>query len=258
MPRLPRWFRLAALLPAFLLLLWVPPLRAQQPGFEWPEKPKNIKVLPKDMKPEQLRSIMVGFTRSLGVRCSYCHVGEEGKPLTTYDFPADKKQEKLIARDMYRMLGDVNGDLKKMTLKGTTRVNMWCNTCHHGHARPTTLAEELMGSYTQAGYDSAVTAYDKLRARYYGRDAFDFSENGLVEFAEAVARDGHDADAIRILELNVEKYPQSPRALDALARSYEEAGQKDRAIEIYRKMLEMDPQNRNAQRRLEALQGAPK
>src|SRR5262249_2833413 len=80
----------------------------------------------------------------------------------------------------------------------------------------------------------------------------------LVDFADAVARDGHDADAIRILELNVEKYPQSPRALDALARSYEEAGQKDRAIEIYRKMLEIDPQNRNAQRRRQALQSAPK
>jgi hypothetical protein len=257
MPWSPRWIRAAVFLVVFLTPFSVPPLRAQQPGFEWPVKPKNIKVLPKDMKPEQLRSIMVGFTRSLGVRCSYCHVGEEGKPLTTYDFPADAKPEKQIARDMYRMLGDVNGDLKKMNLKGTTRVNMWCHTCHHGHARPTTLAE-LMVSYTQSGYDSAVAAYDKLRARYYGRDAFDFSENGLVGFAEAVAGGGHDADAIRILELNVEKYPQSPRALDALARTYEEAGQKDRAIEIYRKMLEVDPQNRNAERRLEALQGTPK
>ena len=33
--------------------------------------------------------VMPGFTRALGVRCSYCHVGEEGESLSTYDFASD-------------------------------------------------------------------------------------------------------------------------------------------------------------------------
>src|SRR5215813_630156 len=60
-----------------------------QDTWTWPEKPKNLQVLPKDWPGTRLRPVMVGFTRALGVRCSYCHKGEEGKPLSTYDFVSD-------------------------------------------------------------------------------------------------------------------------------------------------------------------------
>src|SRR5262245_19404795 len=50
-------------------------------GAQSTEKFKNLQVLPKDISEEQLNSTMNGFTRALGVRCAYCHVGEEGKPL---------------------------------------------------------------------------------------------------------------------------------------------------------------------------------
>lgn len=40
---------------------------------------------------------MRGFTRALGLRCSHCHVGEEGAPLATYDFAADEKPLKARA-----------------------------------------------------------------------------------------------------------------------------------------------------------------
>ena len=48
------------------------PVRAQD-TWTWPEKPKNLQVLPKDWPGSRLRPVMVGFTRALGVRCSYCH-----------------------------------------------------------------------------------------------------------------------------------------------------------------------------------------
>jgi tetratricopeptide (TPR) repeat protein len=265
MPRHPRRTRLAPPLAALLIALVAllaaveaPPLRAQQPAFQWPAKPKNAKALPKDIKPEQLQATMIGFTRALGVRCPHCHVGEEGKPLTTFDFASDAKPEKQIARDMIAMLADVKKDLSRMKLEGTTRVSMECRTCHHGHPRPTTLAEELMVAYEPAGIDSALAAYANLRARYHGRDAFDFGESGLAEFADALAQKGRKEDALRVLERNVEQHPQSLRTLDALARGYEEAGMNDRALATYRKMLEIDPENRNAKRKIEALQGAPK
>ena len=87
---------------------------------------------------------MRGFTRSLGVRCTHCHVGEEGKPLGSYDFVSDKNPNKDRAREMYRMLGDINAHLKKITAERRCRaVNMWCGTCHRGRPRPTTLGEEM-------------------------------------------------------------------------------------------------------------------
>ena len=115
---------------------------AQEP-WSWPEKPKNLQVFPKDWSGTRLRPVMFGFTRALGVRCSYCHKGEEGKPLSTYDFASDENPNKDRAREMYRMLGDITDHLKKIKPSGDKPANMWCHTCHHGRPRPITLDEEL-------------------------------------------------------------------------------------------------------------------
>ena len=61
-----------------LLLGLMAPVYAQQ--WSWPEKPENLQVLPKDWPGQRLAPVMRGFSRTLGVRCSYCHVGEEGQP----------------------------------------------------------------------------------------------------------------------------------------------------------------------------------
>lgn len=132
------------ILPVVLGALLAPAgIAAAQPSWSWPEEPKNLKVFPPEMKGERLRAPMVGFVRALGVRCSYCHVGKEGEPLSTYDFASDENPNKDRAREMIRMLGSINEHLRKIEPSETTRVNMWCHTCHRGRARPTTLEEEL-------------------------------------------------------------------------------------------------------------------
>ena len=88
-----------------LILLCTVRGRAQD-TWTWPEKPKNLQVLPKDWPGTRLRPVMVGFSRALGVRCSYCHKGEEGKPLSTYDFASDDNPNKNRAREMLRMLNE--------------------------------------------------------------------------------------------------------------------------------------------------------
>ena len=74
------------------------PASAQE-SWNWPEKPKNLQVLPKEWPGKRLEPVMKGFTRALGVRCSYCHKGEEGKPLSTYDFASDENPNKDRARE---------------------------------------------------------------------------------------------------------------------------------------------------------------
>lgn len=260
MPPVSFSIRSVLLLAAVLVAITAPPLDAQQaqqqPEWQWPEHPKNLKVLPKDIKPEQLQATMTGFTRALGVRCPYCHVGEEGKPLSTFDFPSDAKLKKQTARQMIKMVGHVKKDLKKAGLTPGPRVNVGCITCHHGRPRPATLAEEMTIAYDKGGIDSAFATYDDLRARFYGRNSYDFGEAGLVEFADVVRKKGNDADAVRIFEKNAEQFPQSLRALGGLADAYEATKQNDKAIATYQKMLQIDPQNRMAKQRLDKLQGA--
>lgn len=128
-----------------LAVFFALPSRAQDQW--WPEKPKNLQVLNKDWPGSRLSPVMRGFTRALGVRCSYCHTGEEGKSLNTYDFASDENPNKNRAREMLRMLGSVNDHLNKIEPSGDKRVNMWCHTCHRGCPRPMTLEEELGEQY---------------------------------------------------------------------------------------------------------------
>src|SRR5262249_24978355 len=124
---------------ALVLFLAAATSRAQaQEKWSWPERGRNLQVLPKDFPPERLRAVMGGFARSLGVRCSHCHVGKDGDSWARFDFVSDANPNKDRAREMYRMLGDINGHLKKIQPSADKRVNMWCQTCHRGRPRPTT------------------------------------------------------------------------------------------------------------------------
>jgi len=131
-------------LPVLIALLAACPLSAfAQDRFEWPEHPRNLQVLPKTMTGERLRPVMRGFSRALGVRCSFCHVGPADGPLSSYDFASDDNEHKRIARTMLGMLKVVNDSLATLPDDGE-KVNMWCHTCHRGRPEPRTLPEELV------------------------------------------------------------------------------------------------------------------
>ncbi len=149
---------------------------------------------------------MTGFTRALGVRCSHCHVGEEGKPLSTYDFASDDNPNKNRAREMLRMLGSVNDHLKKIEPSGEQRINMWCHTCHRGRPRPMTLGEELNETYRTRGLDAALAHLADLKERFYGKGAYDFtSERTLNTLGYAALTHDDAAGAIKIFEMNAER-----------------------------------------------------
>ena len=101
-----------------------------------PEKFTNLQVLPKDTTRQQINPIMRGFTRALGVRCPYCHVGEEGADLSTFDFASDEKPTKKTARIMLQNLMETNARLATVGDKpaGEPRVSCW--TCHRGETKP--------------------------------------------------------------------------------------------------------------------------
>ena len=84
-----------------------PPAPSAQPPFAIPPF-KNLKVFPKDIGRAELLGNMKFFAQSLGVRCTFCHVGEEGKPLSTFDFASDAKKEKQTARRMLAMVHRIN------------------------------------------------------------------------------------------------------------------------------------------------------
>jgi len=252
--------RSASIVLVLLVLTAAASVRAAsaQARFEWPERAKNLKVLPKDTPREKLQATMVGFTRSLGVRCPFCHVGQEGQPLTSFDFVSDEKPTKNVARRMMKMVQDINKDLHKMKIPETNRVEVQCITCHRGRPRPMMLSEELADVYQKAGIDSTVARYTMLRDRFYGAGSYDFSERSLSELGSSLMEKGRHDDAIRIFQLNLQQNPSSSFAYSSLADAYAAAGQKDLAIQNYEKAVQLEPRNREAEQKLKALRGEAK
>src|SRR4051812_49438302 len=65
------------------------PTPAGQTPFQWPDRMRNARVLPRNTTSEQLRDTMRGFAISLGVRCTFCHTGTEQMSLAERDFTSD-------------------------------------------------------------------------------------------------------------------------------------------------------------------------
>ncbi len=239
--------------PSILLttILFALPSHAQD-QWSWPAKPSNLQVLPKDWPGSRLQPVMTGFTRALGVRCPYCHKGQEGKPLSTFDFASDENPNKDRAREMLRMLGDINDHLKKIQPSGDKRVNMWCTTCHRGRPRPMALEEELGEQYRTKGLQPAMDHYAELKKNFYGRGSYDFGEGSLNAFGyEVLEKD--PAGAVQVFKLNAETFPKSSNVWDSLAEAYAKSGDLGKAKENYEKSLTIDPTNEDAKEALKKL-----
>jgi hypothetical protein len=79
--------------PAVLALLLVSaPLSGQAPGKWPPDSLVNLRVIPRSTPVMQVVGMMRNITGDLGVRCQFCHVGEEGQPLEQFDFASDQKR----------------------------------------------------------------------------------------------------------------------------------------------------------------------
>lgn len=243
---------------ALLAVTFTVTSKAQQDQWSWPEKPQNLQVLNKDWPGIRLRPVMTGFTRALGVRCTYCHKGQEGQPLSTYDFASDEKPNKDRAREMLRMLGDINVHLKKLEPSGDQRVNMWCHTCHRGRPRPMTLEEELGEQYRLKGIDTALIHFLDLKKNFAEKGAYDFSERSLNDFGYEVLEKKDNAAAIRVFMTNAQSFPKSANVWDSLADAYMRAGDLKSAKRYYKKSLRLDPKSESAKENLKKIAEAMK
>jgi hypothetical protein len=91
---------------------------------------KNVQLLT-NLSDWQLGGVMDNVAASLGVHCDFCHVrNEETK---TWDFPNDAKKEKKTAREMIRMVLDLN----EKNFHGHPAIG--CYTCHLGKESPSSM-----------------------------------------------------------------------------------------------------------------------
>ena len=221
-----------------------------------PEEFTNLQVLPEGISRGELMGVMRSFSLATGLRCSSCHVGEEGEPLSTYDFASDDRAGKRKAREMMRMVQDINSKyLAMLPDRRAPGIEVSCVTCHGGVRRPETIGAIVTRLVEEEGVDAALERYGELRSRYFGRAAYDFGERPLVSVAEALLERGEADAAVRVLEKNLEFLPESAQSTFGLARIFEQQGDTAQAVQYYERTLELAPSNQRARQRLEALRG---
>lgn len=74
----------------------------------------------------------------------------------------------------------------------------------------------------------------------------DISERSINSIGYQLLGSKQTAQAIRIFQLNVELFPQSSNVYDSLGEAYLDNGDKELAIQNYRRSLDLDPKNSNA------------
>ena len=205
--------------------------------FKWPDKSENLQVLPETTDAQQLSRIMRGWTNALGVRCSYCHVGQG--PLTEFDFVADDKEAKEKARAMVRMTRTINMEhirkLSELESSSQDRVEVSCMTCHRQVTKPMRLDQLLAQTFETDGIDEVFTHYDELREAYYGGSAYDFREGILTRLAEQLSRQGNQEEALKVLEKEIELHDEFADVYGVQGQIWEKLENTENAIASYEK-----------------------
>jgi len=237
-----------------LVLAVLPAALSAQAGRFPPDTLRNIKVLPATMSVRDVVGVMRGFTSALGVRCPFCHVGQEGQDLSTFNFSSDDKPTKETARVMLRMVQAINTQhLNQIAQREQPSVEVQCSTCHRGVAVPRALNDVIANAALGSGADSAVRAYRALRERYYGRAAYDFGEFTLIQATQPLQQSRKFDEALALLRLNMEFYPQSSQTQTTMGEMFRMRGDTAAAIAAYRQALQMNQNDGGARQRLREL-----
>jgi tetratricopeptide (TPR) repeat protein len=114
-------------------------------------------------------------------------------------------------------------------------------------------ADEIQRTLDASGVAAATARFEEVRA-----DTATFVDEAEVNllgyrYLQAGATDA----AIAVFEMNVAAFPGSWNVYDSLGEAYAAKGDRARAVELYRRSLELNPANTNATAALERLTADP-
>jgi tetratricopeptide (TPR) repeat protein len=233
-------------------LVLVALLAAAPAAAQIPDRFTNLQILPKDIERRALIDRMRGFAVSLGVRCEHCHVGDGGPMLENMDFSSDDKEPKRTARVMLRMVEAINGE-HLARLGKSKPLTVECFTCHRGVSRPEPIQSIVESALTGDGIEGAGARYRELRKTHYGSASYDFTEGPLNHLGEGLLRNQKSKEALAVLALNLEFYPESAWTHHLLGEAHLAAGDREAARASFEKSLARDPRNPMTQKRLKEM-----
>jgi len=109
------------------------------------------------------------------------------------------------------------------------------------------IASDIISKGGYASFQASLNKIEKLG------DAVYTDETSIWRLGYVWMNKGYITEAIEIFKLWTEAYPESFNAYDSLGEAYMKNGDKKKAIQNYKKSLELNPNNNNAKEMLEKL-----
>jgi tetratricopeptide (TPR) repeat protein len=128
---------------------------------------------------------------------------------------------------------------------------LWLPRISQAYDGRTSIAETLSATIASSGIDAAIRQYRDLKAAKPAN--YNFDEDELNALGYQLLRANKFKEAIRILQLNVDAYPQSSNVYDSLGEAYMDDGDKPQSIANYQKSLRLNPNNGNGLKMLKKL-----
>ena len=122
-----------------------------------------------------------------------------------------------------------------------------------GKGNPATL-DAFRAELGRQGFDHAPAIY---AAMLKDQPDFKLDEEGVIQWAYDLMEKNHLPEATDLFKLDVQVFPVSWNGYDGLGEAYMRAGQKQLAIDSYKKSLELNPANDNAKEKLKVLKTTP-
>jgi tetratricopeptide (TPR) repeat protein len=119
-----------------------------------------------------------------------------------------------------------------------------------GKGMPATL-DAFRAELGRQGFDHAPAIY---AAMLKDQPDFKLDEDAMNFWASTLMEENHLPEAIDLFKLDVQLFSNSPNAYDSLGEAYVKAGQKQLAIDNYKKALELNPANDDAKEKLKVLE----
>ncbi len=113
------------------------------------------------------------------------------------------------------------------------------------------IKDYLLEVIYDEGIETAIENYKQLKKE--APDLFDFSEQQLNTLGYILLNDKRYDEALQIFQLNAEMFPTSSNVYDSMAEAYMKKGDNQKAIELYKKSLELNPANENGKKMLKKL-----
>jgi pimeloyl-ACP methyl ester carboxylesterase len=143
--------------------------------------------------------------------------------------------------------------LKKTPAENGVPPHMMAVDFRAAKGTPATF-EALRVEVGKKGFDHLAEVYAAMKRE---KPDFKIGDTPMYTWATELKDDGHLPEAIDVLKLELQTYPDSSDAYDSLGEAYQNSGEKQLAIESYKKALEKNPGNSDAKEKLAALGALP-